>query len=254
MNAIIESLCRHRSIRQYEDTPLTDEQIAWIVRSAQSASTSSMVQAYSIIGIRSPETKRRLADLAGNQPQVADNGHFFVFCADLHRHEQALRMEEIDPGNPQYASALNSVEWFMLGLIDASLAAQNAAIAAESMGLGVCFVGGLRNKLQEVAELLGTPDRVLPLFGLSVGYPAQDVGIKPRLPLDHVYHEETYERDEHRYQTQLTDYNERLSAYYRERTGGKRSESWTASMVAKLRKEQRQYLKSFLSSIRFPID
>ena len=87
MNQIIETLLAHRSVRHFEDKPLSKEQIEKIVLSAQAASTSSFIQAYSIIGVTDREKKQKLAQLVGNQPYVADNGHFFVFCADLHRHE-----------------------------------------------------------------------------------------------------------------------------------------------------------------------
>src|SRR6478672_2039194 len=86
MNEVISTILNHRSIRHFEDKPLTDDQIKMIVTCAQAAATSSNIQAYSIIGIKDPERKKILAELAGNQPYVENNGHFFVFCADLYRH------------------------------------------------------------------------------------------------------------------------------------------------------------------------
>ena len=87
MNQVIERMLDHRSIRSFLDKPLTEEQIHTIVECAQSAATSSYVQAYSIIGVSDPEKKAKLAELAGSQTYVEKSGHVFVFCADLHRVE-----------------------------------------------------------------------------------------------------------------------------------------------------------------------
>ena len=91
----------------------------------------------------------------------------------------------------------------MVALIDASLAAQNAAIAAESMGMGICYIGGIRNDLEAVSELLGLPDRVIPLFGLAVGYPEGNSDVKPRLPFQAIYHEDSYQKEEEKMKQDL---------------------------------------------------
>src|SRR5690606_24380702 len=153
---------------------LTNEQIRMIVESAQAASTSSFIQAYSIIGVKDPDKKQKLAAIVGNQAYVAENGHFFVFCGDLYRHQVISNLEEKD-----LSTSLESTEKFMVATIDAALAAQNAVLAAESLGLGACYIGGLRNNLDEVCEILNIPEFVIPLFGIAVGYPAQIPDKKP---------------------------------------------------------------------------
>ncbi|MGD6793999.1 oxygen-insensitive NADPH nitroreductase [Metabacillus indicus] len=246
MNQTIETLLSHRSIRKFEDRTLSGEQIRTIVESAQAASTSSFIQAYSIIGVKNPEMKKKLAELAGNQPYVEENGHFFVFCADLHRHDVLAEMEGVT-----IDESLESTEKFMVAVIDAALAAQNAVIAAESMGLGAVYIGGLRNSLREVSELLKIPERVLPLFGVAVGYPAQNPDKKPRIHFEHVYHEDVYETDEAVYKKELNEYNELISEYYRERTSGKRSDTWTGQMASMLSKPTRMYMKEFTETKGF---
>ncbi|WP_223703021.1 oxygen-insensitive NADPH nitroreductase [Sutcliffiella deserti] len=241
MNTTIETILQHRSIRKFEDKPLTDEQIKMIVECAQAASTSSFIQAYSIIGVKNKEKKKRLAELAGNQPYVEDNGHFFIFCADLHRHEHIGEIE-----NTEVKGSIESMEKFIVATIDASLAAQNASIAAESMGLGICYIGGLRNNMEKVAELLEIPSHAIPLFGLAVGYPAQQTDVKPRLPYTNVYHEEVYNTDKGSYQKQLQEYNETISAYYHTRTSGKRSDTWTSQMANMLKEPKRMEMKGFV--------
>jgi FMN reductase (NADPH) len=241
MNETITTILNHRSIRHFMDKQLSDEQIRTVVESAQAASTSSFIQAYSIIGIKDKEKKRKLAEIAGNQEYVAQNGHLFVFCADLSRHELIGEIEGKD-----VLVSIESTEKFMVALIDASLAAQNAAIAAESMGLGICYIGGIRNNLEAVKELLKTPERVIPLFGMTVGFPERINDQKPRLPLEHVYHEEEYQQDKKVYLRQLQEYDQIISTYYEERTGGKRKDRWTEQMANMLEKQTRMYMNEFV--------
>lgn len=241
MNSVIETILNHRSIRHFEDKPLTDEQINTIISCAQSASTSSYVQAYSIIGIKDPDCKKMLAELAGNQSYVEYNGHFLVFCADLYRYEVIGKLED-----KNVLPSIESTEKFMVALIDAALAAQNAAIAAESMGLGICYIGGIRNNLEEVKKLLKTPERVIPLFGMAIGYPSKITDVKPRLPVENVYHQEEYQQDKESYINQLKEYDTLVSSYYENRTGGKRKDRWTEQIAAMLEKKSRIYLKDFV--------
>lgn len=245
-NDVIELILNHRSVRKFKDIPLTDEEIEQIVTSAQMASTSSFIQAYTIIGVRDKARKGKLAELAGNQSYVENNGHFFVFCADLHRHQVAGKMEKVD-----VSESLESTEKFIVAVVDASLAAQNATLAAESMGLGICYIGGIRNNIEAVSDLLKLPDNVVPLYGLAVGHPDAETEMKPRLPLANVYHEETYQLSEETFVEQLEEYNDTISAYYHRRTNGKRSDRWTEQMSNMLRVAKRLDMKAFMEKKGF---
>lgn len=244
MNETIELLKNHRSIRKFKDKSLSTEQVEAIVRAAQSASTSSFVQAYSILGVSDPDKKKQLAELAGGQSYVEHNGYFLVFCADFHRHKLAADIEGINIDHN-----LESMETFIIALIDTALAAQNAAIAAESMDLGICFIGGIRNNIEKVSELLKLPDRVIPLFGMAIGYPEDESAIKPRLPLKAVFHENSYEDK----QAELKEYNEIISAYYNERTNGLRQDRWTEQMIGMLTSKQREFMMDFVKSKHFAL-
>ncbi|WP_462408850.1 oxygen-insensitive NADPH nitroreductase [Neobacillus sp. Marseille-QA0830] len=243
MNETLKTIMNHRSVRHFKDKPLTEDQIRTIVTSAQSASTSSFIQAYSIIGIKDKEKKIKLAELAGNQEYVVNNGHFFLFCADLFRHSLIGEQEK-----KEVIPSIESTEKFMVSLIDASLAAQNAAIAAESMGLGICYIGGIRNHLEEVKKVLKTPDRVIPLFGLAVGWPANIADQKPRLPFQHIYHEDEYQQDLQTFRSQLKEYDETISSYYQQRTGGNRKDRWTEQIANMLERKSRMYMKEFVQN------
>lgn len=248
MNSTIETLLSHKSVRKFKDKKLTKEQIETLVKSAQSASTSSMIQAYTIIGITDPGKKAELAAIAGNQSYVEENGHFFVFCADLYRHEVIGEKE-----GAEVIASLESTEKFMVALIDAALAAQNASVAAESMGLGICYIGGIRNDLNAVSDVLELPDRVIPLFGLAVGVPDEDNETKPRLPIQHVYHENTYKSDKETVRKELEEYDEIISKYYEERTNGKRNDTWSAQMARMLSAKKRMYMKEFVEKKKYDL-
>ena len=188
---VIEHLLSHRSVRTYLPDPVDDSQLAAIIAGAQSASSSSNLQAWSVVAVRDPERKAKLAELAAQQKHVAEAPLLLVWLADLARLERLAQITE-RPGE-----ALDYFEMFLVAAIDAALAAQNAAVAAESLGLGVVYIGSMRDKPQEVAEVLGLPSKVAALFGLCVGKPdpARPADIKPRPPQSVVLHQERYSLD-----------------------------------------------------------
>jgi len=240
MNETIETILNHRSIRKFKDKELSQEQIHTLVEAAQQASTSSFVMAYTIIGITDQAIKAELRKVSG-QPYVENNGHLFVFCGDLHRIQNQVSEEEAR----KMKETIESTEQFIVTIIDAALAAQNMTIAAESMGLGICYLGSLRNDINRVNELLKLPGHVIPLFGLAVGYPNHQPEKKPRLPFHVVYHENHYKQMED--QTKLIhQFNEELQAYYKSRSSNKRLDSWTEQMIRKYSKAIRMDVSPFV--------
>lgn len=230
MNSVTELLQAHRSIRKFKEAPLDQETIRELVKSAQAASTSSYVQAYSILGVTDKEKKAALRAIS-TQPYVEDNGHLFVFLVDYHRHVELSK----DKGTP---ISHDKTEQFVVGVVDASLAAQNLAVAAESMGLGMCYIGSLRNDMAEVIEILELPEGVFPVFGMVVGYPDHEGSQKERLPFEAVYHENTYTPTA-KVKPEIDAYDERISSYYEARTGGERRDSWSDQVIGMLGKKQR---------------
>ena len=234
---VVALLKGHRSIRKFTDQPVDDELAESIIGAGLSAATSSNLQGTTVIRVRNPETRAAIAELAGGQTYVETAGAFFVWCADLHRSAVACEMAGgvFHPG---------MTEHFVIAATDCAIAAQSAVCAAESVGLGICYIGGIRNDPAKMTELLGLPDQVVPLFGLCLGYPDQDPAIKPRLPLSVTLKEETY--DETNDVAGIEAYDEQMRAYYTERTGGKLDRTWSADMSALLGKESRPHMRPYL--------
>lgn len=206
-NAVLETLLAHRSVRRYSPDPLPPGTLELLGAAAQSAASSSNLQVWSAVALQDPACKAEAAALSGDQEFIRQAPLFLVFCADLSRLTAASEREGMPGG------ALDYLEMFLTAVVDASLAAQNAA-AAEGLGLGICYVGGARNHPREMAALLNLPQRVIALFGLAVGYPAPgDISaVKPRLPQSGLIHHETYDaqaRDE-----SVTAYDETMRGFY----------------------------------------
>jgi nitroreductase len=234
VHPVLTAIASHRTVRRYADTPLDDELVRRVVTAARQAATSSNVQAYALLRVRDPARRERLVELTGCQPQVARAGGFFVVCADARRHRLVAAREGTE--------LVANLETFLVGVIDASLFAQNLALGFEAHGLGICYIGGLRNRLSEVDALLDLPQDVLPLFGLCVGTPAEEPGERPRLPLEAVLLEERYPTDED-VLAQVDAYDAVMRERYAAR--GKPGHSWTGGIVRKYARARREDLASY---------
>jgi nitroreductase len=189
LNDVVEHLLGHRSVRAFLPKALPAGTLETLVVAAQSASSSSNLQAWSVVAIEDGVHKARLAELAGRQAHVQAAPLFLVWLADLARIESQARRLGVE------AEGLDYLEALLIGVIDAALAAQNAVLALESLGMACVYIGAVRNSPDAVAAELGLPPRVFPVFGLCVGYPDPDkpAAVKPRLPQDAVLHRERYD-------------------------------------------------------------
>ena len=208
----IELLLSHRSIRKFTDQDISPSLLETILRAGQSAASSSFVQAYSVIRITDKELRADLAQLCGPQPYVETCAEFLVCCADLARNKQMC-----DDGDS--STEPNYMEQCIVATVDTALMAQNMVVAAEASGLGICYIGGIRNHIQEVSERLGLPDYVYPVFGLCLGYPAQNPEPKPRLPASIWVMENSYRPST---KEDIADYDATISRYYAARTSNKK--------------------------------
>ena len=142
---------------------------------------------------------------------------------------------------------IESTEQFIVATIDVALAAQNATIAAESLGLGCCFLGSLRNDIKRVDNLLELPDYVVPLFGLAVGYPDHHPNLKPRLPLESIYHENKYFNYD-KQKNKIEEFNNLLMNYYQTRESNPKNDTWTEQMIRKYKVPRRMEVTHFVES------
>lgn len=184
--ATVAQMFRHRSRRSFRPDPVPQEQLERLVDAARFASTSNLVQAYSVVAVRDPAHKAACAKLCADQQQIHEAPLFLAICVDLHkmavaceRHGEALQTQ--------------SLELFLMATIDASLLGQNLLLAAESEGLGGCMIGAARNHPLELAKLLALPKHAFVLFGMTLGVPADDPVDRGRMPLSGVLHHERYD-------------------------------------------------------------
>lgn len=242
MNATIEQLLAHRSIRAFTNQPLPQPLLEQLIRAGQAAATSSFIQACSVIQIDDQTLRQQLAQCAGNQAYVASAPRFLVFCADMQRHKKACQQHQAD-------MLSGFTEQLITATVDCALFAQNVVVAAESLGLGTVYIGGLRNDIDKVTQLLELPELVYPVFGLCLGYPDQQPALRPRLPLPVVLKQDRYSdtQDAH----WMKEYDAKVSAYYQQRSNGKYATSWSEQIAGMLAKEARPHMLAYLQKQGF---
>lgn len=187
-NDILRVLLSHRSVRAFSQNELPAALLETIVAAAQSASSASNLQAWSVVAVMDKERKLRLAELAGSQAAIRDASMFLVWLVDL------ARIRSFAGESGSNSEGLDYLESFILGIVDTSLAAQNAMVALESFGVGGVYIGAIRDNPMAVAAELDLPPSVFALFGMAIGWPEanQGIGIKPRLPQAAVLFREQY--------------------------------------------------------------
>jgi nitroreductase len=183
---LLEGLEAHRSIRSYRSDPIADDVLEQILRAATRASSSGNMQTYSIIVTRDAERRRQLWEYHYRQDMILQAPVLLTFCVDWNRMVRWCRLRDADPG---YDNALS----FLVGFADALIAAQNAALAAEGLGLGICYMGTTLCSPRELTEFFDLPEGVFPATTLVVGQPDEDPDRRARLPLESIVHEERYQ-------------------------------------------------------------
>ncbi|MFF0488061.1 nitroreductase family protein [Nocardia sp. NPDC003482] len=222
VNPTLEVLLRHRTVRHFLPGEIGETELALIIAAAQSASTSANFQFTSVVVIDDPAARARLAELAGGQRLVTDAAIFLVWVADWSRNIALAR------ANGHGIEATAYLDSTVSSIVDVTLSAQNAAVAAESLGYGITFVGALRNNIDAVIELLRLPEWTFPVYGLAIGIPdpADPADVKPRYGQSVVVHRNTYSAPA---EADVTDYLDRINAYYREQ---ELPEDWVRNRLA----------------------
>lgn len=183
---VIERMHEHRSIRAYKADPVPDRVLTEILEAGIRASSSGNMQIYSIIVTRDPDLRRQLYGPHMEQRMVLEAPILLTFCADFNRMRHWLRLCSAPDNFDNFMS-------FMVAAIDAVLVSQNVALAAESKGLGICYLGSTLANCDQIGRILQLPPGVVPVVGFSLGYPDENPPRRDRLPLDGLVHYETYQ-------------------------------------------------------------
>ena len=188
MNRVIEQLKERKSVRVFEDRPIEPEQVAAILEAAVNAPTAGNQQLYTIIRVTDPKRKEQLAESCDHQPFIAQAPLVLVFCADCRKWYRAFQEYGCDPRKP-------GVGDLMLAVSDTNIAAQNAVVAAHSLGIGSCYIGDIMENADQQRQILSLPPYVFPAAMLVFGYPTAQQLERPKPPrseMRHIVHENGY--------------------------------------------------------------
>jgi nitroreductase len=182
----LKTMLEHRSIRKFQSKAVEEEVLNKILEAGSRASTTGNMQVYSIIVTRDEERRKKVWEYHFKQNMVLEAPLLLTFCADFNRFNKWCLQRDAAPGYDNFLS-------FMTAAIDALLAAQNVAIAAESFGLGICYLGTTTYMADKLIEFYNCPKGVVPVTTLVVGYPAENPELTDRLPIEGIVHDEVYQ-------------------------------------------------------------
>ena len=190
MNEVLRQLNERKSVRVFEDREICDADRDAILRAATMAPSAGNQQLYTILNITDPALRAKLADSCDHQPFIAKAKLVLIFCADCLKWRDAFACAAAQPRQPGPGDLL-------LAVTDAAIAAQNAVTAAQSLGIGSCYIGDIMENCELHREMLGLPEYVFPAAMLVFGYPTQQQRerAKPkRVAMAHIVHENGYRR------------------------------------------------------------
>src|SRR5580698_3745569 len=248
-NDVIATLLSHRSVRGFLPDALPEGTLETLVAAGQSASTSSNLQTWSVIAVTDAVKKAALAKIANNQKHIEQCPLFLVWLADVSRNtrlgaEEGVALETI----PHF-------ETYLVAAIDAALAAQNATVAAESLGLSMVYIGALRNNPVEVGRLLDLPPGAMGVFGMCVGYPLPTVTneVKCRLSQSAILFHDSYDATGE--SAARAAYDARMAAFSQRHE--MTQDTWTKRVIGRMGKlsamSGRDKLVSILHGMGFPL-
>jgi len=244
MNSTIDKMIKHVSVRNFKDEAITPEQKDALLLAAQSGSTSEFVQAFSIIEITDPQLRNQLSDITISSPHVKKADTFYVFVADLHRQATMLR------AHSKSLDSIKNMESLLVATVDTTIAAQSMAVAAESMDLGICYIGSIRNNIKQVAELLNLPDYTFPLFGMTIGVPDVKNQHKPRMSRNNQVATNSYDDTQF---NDLATYDDEVKDYYAQRKSNAQDTTWTDKNLAIFEHVRRPDVAEFLKAQGFSL-
>lgn len=205
-NQTIQLLDAHHSDRSFLAKPVSETDLSQIIEAAHRGPTSINAQHISLVVVRDPVHRARIAEIAGGQRWIAQAPVFITVVIDFYKTRLAVELA----GKVQIIQA--SVEGFAAGAVDAGITLDNLMVAARAFGLGIVPIGGIRKDSQAMIDLLDLSPLTFPIVGLCVGYVDQAAREKPRLPISTYRHDETYKK-EHLLEG-IAAYDKQLMAYW----------------------------------------
>ena len=254
MNGTLRTILSHRTCRRYSDKPIDDDVVNLLLACAQSAPTKSNLQQYSILVVRDPELRRGLGELVPGMGWLATAPVAVLFLGDVRR---IRKLAEIRG----HAYQNNNADTFMNGAVDAAVAMQSMITAAESIGIGTCPISYVRNRLEDLADLLGLPDGVFPICGLTLGYPSDAGYTSMRLPQSIVVHNDRY--DDSDLGENIADFDDRGHERYpipaekqrhTDRYGALEKCTWSENVCRQLSLPERPGFAAYLKSRGINLD
>lgn len=182
----INALLKHKTIRKYSDKTVDTELLNNILMAGCRASNTGNMQTYSIVVTTDESIKAQLAPCHFNQKMATEAPVQLTICADFNRFNKWCEQRNAKPGYDNFLS-------FSSAMIDSMLVAQNICVAAESVGLGICYLGTTTYNAKKIIEILNLPKFVVPITTITLGYPSEIPAIQDdRLPLEGIVHLQTY--------------------------------------------------------------
>ncbi len=224
----LTSLYNHKTVRKYTSQPIPDDTLRKILLAGIRGSNTGNMQLYSIVVTSDAETKKRLSPAHFGQPMIENAPVVMTICADLNRVSKWCEARKAD-------KAFYNFESFITATIDATIVAQNIALAAEEDGLGICYLGTTTYNPEQIAEVLQLPKAVVPITTLTIGYPAEKPDLTERLPLEAVIHYDTYK-----------DYSsEDIDRYYAEKEANPENQKF-------VEQNNKETLAQVFAEVRYP--
>jgi len=222
MNETIRLLQAHHSSRSYKADPIPEEILGAVIESARRAPTSTNSHEISLVVVRNPESRARIAEIAGGQPWIAQAPVFIAVIADLYKTGLGVK----NAGGKQVFQ--RSLEGILAAVSDVGIAMATLMTAARALGLGVVPIGGIRRDPQAMIDLLELPANTFPVDGVVLGYIAEESSQKPRMQIESFRHEEKYHPEALK---QAIDAYDRTLQEYWQKIGRTDGLSWSANMA-----------------------
>ncbi len=176
MNPVLETIHQRKSVRSYDDKPVPEDVRDMIIKSAMRAPTAGNMMLYSIIEVSDQETKNKLVETCDNQPFIAEAPLVLIFLADYQRWYDYFMVSGVEQFCEEKGIPMVKPEEgdLFLACCDALIAAQTAVIAAESMGVGSCYIGDILENYEIHREMFALPQYAVPICMVCFGYPSKE--------------------------------------------------------------------------------